>query len=103
MGMLARLFGRRPANPPTFRELVRDRELLASLVPGGSPERPITVSSAAVIEIRAEAMPCHQCEGHTRIREHAAEGPGRRRIDLACTRCSTRRSLWFRIGSLDAN
>ena len=85
------------------RKLVRDREKLAGLVAGGSAEHPIDVPSTSVIELRAEAMPCAQCEGPYRIREHEAPLPGLRRVDVTCRTCGTPRSLWFRIVSDDPN
>jgi len=42
------------------RRLVRDREKLAALSPGGSDAHPIDVTSAAVVEGRARAIPCVQ-------------------------------------------
>jgi len=47
-------------------------ELYASLLPGGSRDRPIKVSSASVIEVRAQALTCPHCGvGTYRIVEHA--------------------------------
>jgi hypothetical protein len=85
------------------RELVRDREKLAALSPGGSAERPIAVPSAAVVEIRARAMPCPQCEGRYRIREHRSAGPGVREVSVVCERCHVARVLWFKIVSDEPN
>lgn len=85
------------------RKLVRDREQLAALSPGGSRERPIEVTSTAVIEIRVESLRCVQCEGPYRIREHEAPGPGIRRVDVTCRQCSVPRSLWFRLVSSEPN
>ena len=73
------------------------REQLAQLLPGGSQDRTIDVTSAAVIEIRAAAMACPQCGGLYRILEHTRPVPGLRRVDVACRQCSTPRALWFRI------
>jgi hypothetical protein len=75
----------------------RARELLARLEPGGSPERPIEVTSAAVIEARAARLSCPHCRGSYRIHEHTRPRPGLRRVDVACRQCSTPRSLWFRL------
>jgi hypothetical protein len=78
------------------RELVRDREKLAAATAGGAPERPIGVDSSAVIEGRARAMPCPQCEGELVVRDHRSER-GLRAVDVRCTRCHVARTLWFRI------
>lgn len=84
---------------PLQRALQREqaRERLAALSPGGSPQRAIPVASAAVIEVRAAAMPCPQCGGLYRLHEHTRPLPGIRRVDVACRQCSTPRTLWFRI------
>ena len=79
------------------RQLVRDREKLANLSPGGAPERAIDVESAAVIEGRVRSMPCAQCEGAYRVLDHRAEGAGLRAVDARCERCGTPRTVWFRI------
>ncbi len=77
---------------------VERRERLAQLVAGGSIERPITVASAAVIEVRAaNGMPCPLCRGQYRILEHTRPVPGVRRVDVECRYCGTPRSLYFRI------
>mgnify|MGYP006208600431 CR=1 FL=1 len=49
-----------------------DRELLASLSPGGSRERPIRVASASVVEVRTSALPCPLCGGSYRLDEHVS-------------------------------
>ena len=85
------------------RKLVRDRERLFELSPGGSATRPIEVTSAAVIEVRVAALPCAQCGGEYRTRDHVSAGPGLRRVDVTCRQCSAPRSLWFRIVSDEPN
>ncbi len=85
------------------RALVRDRETLAALVPGGSEQRPIEVTSASVIEVRVGTLACPQCEGRYRISDHASAGPGLRRLDVRCQTCGVPRSLWFRIVVDDPN
>lgn len=79
------------------------RELLASLLPGGSSARAIEVTSAAVIEPRAQTLPCPQCGGQYRVLEHTRPSPGLRKVDVACRHCGTPRSLWFRIVVDDPN
>lgn len=79
------------------RKLVRDRERLAGLVTGGSPEHPIAVDSVAVIEVRAHAMPCHQCESEVRVGDQHRTEQGLRVVDVSCTRCAAKRQLWFRL------
>lgn len=81
-----------------LKKLVRDKERLFRLEAGGSEERPLEVSSAAVIEVRALAMPCVQCDtAQYRIREHVSIAAGLRRVDVICRNCGAPRSLWFRI------
>ncbi len=85
------------------RQLVRDREKLASLVAGGAADHPIEVSSAAVIEARVGALPCPQCAGAYRVREHRSEGPGLRALDVVCRLCGVGRTQWFRIVVVEPN
>jgi hypothetical protein len=100
---MARKRTERRAEERRARELVRDREKLFAMSPGGSRERPLEVGSAAVIEGRVLATPCVQCEGVYRIREHASEGSGLRRLDVTCQQCRAPRSIWFRITSDEPN
>lgn len=86
------------------RRLVRDRERLAALSTGGSPDHPIVVDSAAVIEVRAHALPCHQCDSEVRVGEHAVDrATGLRVVELSCTRCAAKRRLWFRLVADEPN
>ena len=85
------------------RHLELAREQLAALSPGGSADRAIEVSSAAVIEVRAGAMPCPHCGGLYRVHEHTRPVPGLRRVDVACRYCGSPRALWFRIVDHEPN
>jgi hypothetical protein len=83
-----------------LRREVRERERMAAILPGGSPERPIEVATSAVVEIRAAATPCVQCGGQLTVAEHAAQRHGEetlRVVRAACRRCHAPRSLWFRL------
>jgi hypothetical protein len=76
------------------------RERLFELELGGSSERPLSVSSAAVVETHAESVPCPRCEGRHDVSEHVAvtvHGVRLREARLRCRQCGTTRSLWFRI------
>jgi predicted Zn finger-like uncharacterized protein len=86
-----------------LRKLVRDREKLAALSPGGSEQRPIHVTSASVVEVRVSHLTCPQCEGAYRVKEHSSPASGIRKVDVVCVLCGTPRTLWFRIGSDEAN
>jgi hypothetical protein len=80
--------------------LVRLTEKVAGKLPGGSPEQPIDVASAAVIEGKARATSCVQCGGNVELRGDRATSTARgilREIRLACRRCHAPRSLWFRV------
>ena len=79
------------------------REQLARLSRGGSRELPIAVVSAAVIEVRASALPCPHCGGSYRLDEHVAPARALRRVDVRCRQCSRARSLWFRIVDREPN
>lgn len=79
-------------------------ELLASLLPGGSRERPIRVASASVVEVRTAALTCPHCGiGTYRIAEHVAPAAALRRVDVTCRHCSKPRSLWFRLVPQELN
>ena len=82
-------------------DLVRDLERLASLAPGGAPERPIVVEAPTQVESLAEAAPCPLCEGAMHLVEHAAEthdGTRLRAAHLRCTSCGVARARYFRLG-----
>jgi hypothetical protein len=82
------------------------RERLFELTTGGAPERPLAVSSAAVIEAQAESAPCPRCEGKQDVTEHVAVTVGGVRLRearLRCRQCGTSRSLWFRISDVGPN
>jgi hypothetical protein len=64
----------------------------------GSREQPIRVDSASVVEVRAAALTCPECNfGTYRIAEHVRPAPRLRRVDVTCRYCGTPRSLWFRL------
>jgi hypothetical protein len=86
-----------------LRKLVRDREKLAALSPGGSEERPIQVTSSAVVEVRVRHLTCPQCDGQYKVKEHRAPSSGLRSVDVTCQMCGVSRTLWFRIVSAEAN
>lgn len=85
------------------RDLVRDREKLAGMLPGGSRVRPMEVASASVIEPRINSLACPQCEGTYRVSDHRSIGAGLREVDVKCTTCGTPRTLWFRLVSHEPN
>lgn len=90
---------RREAERAT-EKLMRDREKLASLEPGGAPERPIEISSASEVEVVARSMPCARCGSEVRVDEHLAETIGASRLrvaKVACSFCGARRAVYFRI------
>jgi hypothetical protein len=85
-------------------KLVRAKERLAELEPGGSPARAIAVESASVVEAHARSLHCHQCGGAVRVDEHLAIDRGGERLREArvvCATCGARRSLYFMIARLN--
>jgi len=80
-----------------MRQLVRERERLATISRGGSPRNPIPVASASVVEVRAAALACPQCEASYRIQDHRAPSPGIRAVDVQCRQCGVWRTIWFRL------
>lgn len=82
------------------RQRVRDRERRAALEPGGAPERPVELASAAAVEPRAARRPCPQCGGPLQILEHAAETRAGRRLRVVrarCRHCHAPRELFFEL------
>jgi hypothetical protein len=80
--------------------LARARERLFELEPGATRARPVEVSTAAVIEPKAESTLCPRCNGYFEVEEHEAHSGARSRVrelKVRCRFCGGRRSLWFRI------
>jgi hypothetical protein len=81
-------------------KLAEARRKLTRLEPGGEPSRPIQVSSASVIEPRAESHPCPDCGGTMRCEEHAAlthRSQTLRMARLCCRTCGGELELYFQI------
>ncbi len=79
---------------------LRDRDLNVRSQPGGSPDRPVIVETAAVILGRAARFRCGQCTGALRFTDHMPvliNAARRRRVDAQCSLCGARRSIWFEI------
>jgi hypothetical protein len=101
----------KPKRAPRARTIVRrvrlaDEKLfnarmkLMDLEPGGAPERPIDVGTAALVEPKARSVPCPRCEEPFGVAAHEAHTDDRgrlREVMLKCRACGTTRSLWFRI------
>ena len=79
------------------RGLVRERERLWALEPGGSPERPIDVSSSSVIDPKWRATPCPQCGGTLTLTDEHAQDASHRSVDVKCQTCGAPRTIYFRI------
>jgi hypothetical protein len=89
-----------------LRKEVRRTEQLAGRLPGASPEDPIEVASASVVEGKARATLCVQCGGQLELGADRATSTARgvlRAIAVTCRRCGTPRTLWFRIAPRTAN
>jgi hypothetical protein len=84
-----------------LRKTVRQLERLASELPGGSPERPIDVASASVIETKARAIRCVQCDAiEMELRGDHASSTARgvlRELAMVCRQCHAPRAVWFRV------
>ena len=93
----------RRARERAARDLVRDREKLAALSPGGAREHPISVDSTSVIEPRIRSLACPQCEGAYRVIDHRSAASGLRDVDVRCDVCGAARTLWFKLVSSEPN
>ena len=83
-----------------LEKVARDREKLARLEAGGSPERPIRLESASQVEVHARSLPCTRCAAEPRVEEHLARVVDEQRlrlVRLACPMCGARREVWFRL------
>jgi len=87
----------------TLRKSVRQLQRLAAEMRGGSPERPIDVASASVVETKARAVPCVQCEAtEMELRGDRATSTARgvlRELAMVCRQCHATRALWFRVAT----
>jgi hypothetical protein len=83
-------------------KLAEKREKLARLEPGGSPERPLEIPSASVVEARAEREPCFACDKPVRCTEHRVQG-GLRVAVVTCRECGRERTHYFRLASPTLN
>ena len=82
------------------RQLAADRDKLFALSPGGSPGRPLSVDSPAVIETKAGKLPCPQCEGSLRVDDHSVDREKDELLRIVrahCRQCQAPRSIWFRV------
>ena len=96
----------RRAGDRAQEKLARDLDKLAALAPGGSPERPVEITSASEVEVQARSMPCPLCRGELRVEEHAAETIAGVRLRIArvvCVACRSRRALYFRLAGTMLN
>ena len=87
-------------------KLQTERERLFTLEPGGTPERALEATSAAVIEAHAASVPCPLCGGNQEVTEHTAlvhHGVRLRETKLRCRQCGSTRSLWFKIVGVNLN
>ncbi|HVM70067.1 MAG TPA: hypothetical protein VM204_09580 [Gaiellaceae bacterium] len=92
-------------------KLAESRLKLALLEPGGSPDRPIEVTSASVVEPHATGLGCAACGGATRIEEHSAVtladrtgAPRSLRVArVRCARCGVTRDVYFRLQASTVN
>lgn len=81
-------------------KLASDLLKLAKAEPGGSPERPIAVSSPSEVEVHAAGLRCAICRSGVRVEEHRAEtvsGVRLRVAAVACTFCRARRDIYFQL------
>ena len=87
-------------------KLGKDLERLWKLGPGGSPERPIGITSPSEVEALARSTRCPICQGELRVEEHAAETLGSVRLRVArvaCGICRARRAIYFQLRATTLN
>jgi hypothetical protein len=80
--------------------LASDLEKLETMAPGGTPQRPLDVESAAQVDVIAGRRPCPRCRVARRLDQHVVrtvDGQSLRVALVACPRCARRAELWFRL------
>ena len=82
-----------------MKKHLEQKDKLATLSPGGAPERPIEVATASLIEPMARASRCARCEAAVRVEEHVVEG-ALRVARVSCVGCGSRRAIYYRITAL---
>jgi hypothetical protein len=90
----------RRASARRLEKLAKDRARLATLEAGGTPDRPIEVSSASLIEPKARSLRCVRCEEPYQVEHHAADTVANRRLRIVtatCARCGSSRAVYFQI------
>lgn len=78
-------------------------ERVYALEKGGAPDRPIEVSTAALVEPDAKGRACPYCGGEARVDDHQVEEHGGRRLRVAsliCKLCHSPFKRWYAIGPL---
>lgn len=80
------------------RKQIDRKDRLAELSPGGAPERPIAVETAALVEPMARSSLCPRCDGAVRVEDHSARsdsGRTLRVVQVSCVSCGSTREVFF--------
>jgi len=81
-------------------KLVRNKSKMLDLLPGGTRQLPLDVSSASLVEPKARSVRCPRCDEPFTVEAHEAhadDGARLREARLHCRICDERRSMWFRV------
>ena len=92
--------GRQAAAKMEARKAIALREVAWRNQAGASPDSPIELESASVVEPRAESSHCPVCDHPMRVAQHMAEtraGKRLRVVSLRCDLCGDERELFFRL------
>ncbi len=79
---------------------IADRTEETLRAPGATPDNPVEVTSASVVEARAASETCVVCGERIHVEAHAVERIGGRLlrvVHLACRRCGHRRPFYIHI------
>jgi hypothetical protein len=80
--------------------LAADLEALEKVAPGGTPQRPLDVETAAQVDVIAGQRVCPRCRVARRLDQHVArtvDGESLRVALISCPACARRTELWFRL------
>jgi hypothetical protein len=84
---------------------IEERTEDALRAPGATPDNPVEVGSASVVETRATSSPCPVCGSRVHAERHVVETIGDRRLRvvwLHCRRCGHRRPFYVHIAESPA-
>jgi hypothetical protein len=100
VGFIALVVIRRARDVAGEQQHRQDIAQLLADRPGGAPDRPLRVASAAEIEPRAQREPCPWCAGNLHVAAHEVQEHQPellRRVTSKCGTCGRTLVTWFHV------